>query len=109
MKKLAVIAAIIAMFSLLLAGCRSEVSCYAALLVYEGEEYLGADRLSVSDYPDVVPVGEVEKRVNAEKMPTADNSSNVLEEGTPIYRLDEQTLLAQVDSETYQRFTRRQN
>lgn len=109
MKKLSVIAACIALFSLLLAGCRSEDSSYAALLVYEGEEYLGAGRLPVSDYSDVVPVGEVEKRVKPETMPSADNVSNALDEGTPIYRLDEQTLLVQVDPETYQRFTRRQN
>lgn len=55
-------------------------------------------------YENVQAVGIVSKKVASDHLPQDDFSSNKLAQGTEIYKVDENKLLAKVDDKQFQVF-----
>lgn len=58
------------------------------------------------EYANVERVGIVSVKTAADRMPADELSSNKLPEGTEIYKLDENWLLAKVNDREYQLYER---
>ncbi|WP_338754897.1 hypothetical protein [Bacillus sp. FJAT-52991] len=66
-----------------------EEGSYAAIVVINGQDYIGQNIVSNDEYTIKEHIGEVKTKVDHEKRPSENWSSNVFEEGTKIYSVNE--------------------
>lgn len=89
------------------AGCGSEPSSYASIMIYQGQEYVGKGLVPQDEYAHAEPVGTVSVKTAPDRLPTDELSSNELEAGTEICQVDEDTLAAKVNDREFKVFVRR--
>ncbi|SET74641.1 hypothetical protein SAMN05421676_107164 [Salinibacillus kushneri] len=77
---------------------------YAALLKVNGVQYTSLGNVNKDKYTINEKIGKVDKKVPVDVLPFKDFMSNYLEEGTPIFSIEENTdvVLAKREDETYE-------
>lgn len=77
---------ILVLFIILLSGCNSTTNgSYAAILIFNNEEFLSEGYAEADKYTIDNKIGTVSNKVKPEVMPTSNLWSNYLEKGTVLY------------------------
>lgn len=94
-------------YSLFLIGCNANTestACYAAIINYNNQQYLGGQSVDIKQYPNIQPVGKIVQRVDAEVYPPAHLMSNAVDKGTEVFETPDHTLLIKQLNGEYQLF-----
>ncbi|MGV7117137.1 hypothetical protein [Paenibacillus kyungheensis] len=105
--RLFIMACCILGYSLFLIGCSTNTdstACYAAIINYKDQQYLGANSVDIKQYTDIQPVGEIVQRVDAGMYPPEHLMSNAVDKGTPVFQTVDHHLLIQQLNGEYQLF-----
>lgn len=77
---------ILVLIFILLSGCNSKThGSYAAILIFNNEQYLSEGYTDADKYTIDKKMGTVSNKVKAEVMPTSNFWSNYLEKGTVLF------------------------
>lgn len=100
---------ILLLMGLLTACSSSSDGSIASVVFVEGKEYYGQKIVNKDQYTIHNKIGEVKYKIDKDKMPKEEFSSNTLEVGTPIYNVKENKniLLVKHSDEEYQVFSDR--
>lgn len=77
-------------------ACGESSNSYASILIYDQQQYIGENLISLNEYPDKELVGTVSEQTGLDEMPRKNFSSNELSVGTKIYALGDKLLVAQI-------------
>ncbi|MYL36142.1 hypothetical protein GLW08_21450 [Pontibacillus yanchengensis] len=86
------ISIILLLVSTILVSCnQNEDSSYSAILIYEGNTYYGEKIVKKEDVQLGDSIGKITKKVEKEKMPNEELSSNYLDVNTNLYNVKNKT------------------
>lgn len=94
-------------YSFFLIGCNANTestACYAAIINYNDQQYLGGQSVDIKQYTNIQPVGEIAQRVDAEVYPSAHLMSNAVDKGTKVFETSDHNLLIKQLNGEYQLF-----
>lgn len=100
---------IISLLLILCLGCGSKQSAsYASLLKYDDQEYIGKGIEDAEAFAevDLTLAGTIQKRLEPDQYPDTHLSSNELPEGTEIYVVDDDMLVALQEDRRFKVFER---
>ncbi|WIM38626.1 hypothetical protein PO903_18530 [Paenibacillus sp. PK4536] len=105
--RLFIITCCILVYSLFLIGCNANTestACYAAIINYNNQQYLGGQSVDIKQYTNIQPVGEIVQRVDAEVYPSVHLMSNAVDKGTKVFETSDHNLLIKQLNGEYQLF-----
>lgn len=100
---------VISLLLILCMGCGSKQSAsYASLLNYNDEEYIGKGIESAEAFADaeLTLAGTIQKQLEPDQYPDTNLSSNELREGTEIYIVNDDMLVAMQENRSFKVFER---
>ncbi|MBT2765487.1 hypothetical protein [Paenibacillus sp. ISL-20] len=100
---------VISLLLILCMGCGSKQSAsYASLLKYNDEEYIGKGIEGAEAFAeaDLTLAGTIQKQLEPDQYPDTHLSSNELPEGTEIYHVDNDMLVALQEDRRFKVFER---
>lgn len=89
-------------------GCSKQSASYASLLNYNDDEYIGKgiERPEAFAETDLTLAGTIQKKVEPDQYPDTNLASNELPEGTEIYIVDDDKLVALLENRRFKVFER---
>ncbi|MGG3283203.1 hypothetical protein [Paenibacillus solani] len=89
-------------------GCSKQSASYASLLKYNDDEYIGKgiERPEAFAETDLTLAGTIQKKVEPDQYPDTNLASNELPEGTEIYIVDDDKLVALLENRRFKVFER---
>ncbi|KZS47244.1 hypothetical protein AWU65_15565 [Paenibacillus glucanolyticus] len=100
---------VISLLLILCLGCGSKQSVsYASVLNYNDEEYIGKGIESAEVFADadLTLAGRIQKQLEPDQYPDTNLSSNELQEGTEIYIVNDDMLVALQEDRSFKVFER---